>query len=208
MRLVAALSAVAMATCGRPAFEDRDRVVVVTYNIKHALMSSPRELADTISAADPDLVALQESSPAETRRIAELLDMEPHYTAWGLGVLADDAALAQHAYSLGRSRGVFAVELPSGLVFASTHLDTVRSERSEQSARLARILRREFDGDLVVAGDLNGDGADVQEVVDMFEERANHRIDHVLARGCAIIGSRTLQSDASDHLPVVAELSW
>ncbi|MGH2699442.1 MAG: endonuclease/exonuclease/phosphatase family protein [Actinomycetota bacterium] len=154
---------------------------------------------------------------------------------YGLGLAAKDE-VETHFESLPRRgkeepRGAI-VGHAKGAWFVITHLSRDRFSRATQTRALASLARG-LDGPVVVMGDLNqtagtlgplteaglaGDGLrhgtifrppprGLRRVLGLLGLPRPRQIDHVLARGGArVVRSWTIDSDASDHLPLVAEI--
>jgi endonuclease/exonuclease/phosphatase family metal-dependent hydrolase len=106
----------------------------------------------------------------------------------------------------------------AGLSFVATHLSLVRHTRGLQLEALAAMARA-APGPVVVLGDLNARRADLDPLIDAgldpgpaevvtFVGRGHPRqLDHVLAgHGARVLRTWALESLASDHLPLVAEV--
>ena len=114
-------------------------------------------------------------------------------------------------------RGVIAARW-RGMTVLATHLATQSDIRPRQTSALAEMARRAL-GPVVVMGDLNQDAEDLSALraagldpgpgrhstfVHLWRRR---QIDFVLAgNGVEVLRSWTVPTDASDHLPLVAEI--
>ncbi|MDQ3785256.1 MAG: endonuclease/exonuclease/phosphatase family protein [Actinomycetota bacterium] len=116
-----------------------------------------------------------------------------------------------------QARGVLSASW-RGLAVLATHLATQADIRPRQTFTLAEMARR-ADRPVVVLGDLNQDRKDLSALRDAgldpgpgnhstFVHRWRRRqIDYVLAgNGIEVVQSWTIPTDASDHLPLVAEI--
>ena len=105
----------------------------------------------------------------------------------------------------------------SGLQVVVTHLSTDRRARRVQLATVAAIAEG-LEGPTVVMGDLNAGGRSLAPLTSLgFSgvfghstlpgRLARRQIDHILVSpGLEVVRSWTVATDASDHLPLVAEL--
>lgn len=120
----------------------------------------------------------------------------------------------------------------NGVWFVVTHLSTDRISRATQTRALASIASQ-LDGPVLVMGDLNQSGSSLGPLTEagLVSDGLRHgtlqhslpgwlqrplglvglprpkHIDHVLAGGGArVVRSWTVTSEASDHLPLVAEI--
>ncbi|HZK50178.1 MAG TPA: endonuclease/exonuclease/phosphatase family protein [Actinomycetota bacterium] len=120
----------------------------------------------------------------------------------------------------------------NGVWFVVTHLSTDRISRATQTRALASIASQ-LDGPVLVMGDLNQSGGSLGPLAEagLVSDGLRHgtlqhslpgwlrrplglvglprpkHIDHVLAGGGArVVRSWTVASEASDHLPLVAEI--
>ncbi len=116
-----------------------------------------------------------------------------------------------------QARGVIGASW-RGLSVLATHLATQADIRPRQTSALAEMARR-ADRPVIVLGDLNQDAKDLSALrnagldpgpgshstfVHLWRRR---QIDYVLAgNGIEVVRSWTIPSDASDHLPLVAEI--
>lgn len=113
-------------------------------------------------------------------------------------------------------RGAIVAEV-QGLWVVVTHLARDRFSRATQTRSVARLARK-LRGPLVLLGDLNqgpralgpleeaGLASDGTRHRTMPQARRRH-VDHVLAgRGARVTRSWTIPTDASDHVPLVAEV--
>jgi endonuclease/exonuclease/phosphatase family metal-dependent hydrolase len=159
------------------------------------------------------------------REIAFYPTLERRGGRYGMGILTPEAT-ESHFERLPR-RGA---EEPRGAIVARrdalwvvvTHLSRDRFSRTSQTRALASIVR-DLDGPVLVMGDFNqglrtlGPLLEVGLASDgLFHKtmggggwgRRGRHIDHILAGGGAQIRRCwTVTSDASDHLPLVAEVS-
>jgi endonuclease/exonuclease/phosphatase family metal-dependent hydrolase len=126
----------------------------------------------------------------------------------------------------GEPRGALEIEVVWGdrrLVFFCTHFGLTDAARAEQSAALAEIVRR-VDAPVVLVGDLNA-GPETPEVRTLLATGLRHaappveatfpsdvpgcRIDYILiSRELTCERCEVVNSTASDHLPVLADLHW
>lgn len=126
----------------------------------------------------------------------------------------------------GESRAALEVEVEMDgrpLVLFCTHFGLSDAARAEQSSRLAAVVRR-ADAPVVLVGDLNA-GPEAPEVLALVDAGLRHaappleptfpsdvpgcRIDYILISSeltCEVC--QVLNSTASDHLPIVADLRW
>jgi endonuclease/exonuclease/phosphatase family metal-dependent hydrolase len=150
---------------------------VMTFNFKHAELSSLEDVAAAITAESPDLVALQEvdrdaqrsgvvDQPAE---LAELTGMSAGFAGalafgdggeYGVALLsrwpiASDEKMQLTSTGEQRVLAVWQIEIPGGgtLQMANTHLGLSAEERTTQVSEIAAALAgRER---VVLVGDLN-----------------------------------------------------
>lgn len=140
---------------------------------------------------------------------------------YGIG-LASSSSVAEARFvplpQLGREepRGVLTGRC-SGLQVVVTHLSTDRRARRLQLAALTAIAAG-FEGPTVVMGDLNLGARSLTPLIRLgFSGAFGHstlpgrlakrQIDHILVSpGVDILRSWTVPTDASDHLPLVADL--
>lgn len=103
-----------------------------------------------------------------------------------------------------------------GLDVVCTHLSTSARTRRIQTAALA-ALADGLEGPVVALGDLNQAARSLAPLLDAgFRGAFGHRtlpkvrlrrqIDHILVRGVRLERSWVVQTNASDHLPLVAEI--
>jgi endonuclease/exonuclease/phosphatase family metal-dependent hydrolase len=109
--------------------------------------------------------------------------------------------------------------------FYNTHLDHQRSEQRQSQMKEILAISEETDRPAVLVGDLNAvPGTPEMDAVlsrfsDVFEalgrpddftypvENPDRRIDYILARGqIQPLSAEVIDSDSSDHLPVIADL--
>ena len=142
------------------------------------------------------------------------------------GLTVTQARAVRLRWTPGRTRRGLAVADVAGIRVVSAHLSLVPAERARHLDRLMLVVQA-APGACAVAGDLNEDpgGAtyrrlalrlrDVTAAVGpTFTARSpRRRLDVVMAsHGLHATGARALQDDtaraASDHLPVLVDLSW
>ena len=192
--------------------------------------------AATIRACDAQVVALQELDRRRWRsgmvdqpaKLAELTGMEVVFLptvrrwvgAYGIGLaVRGEAELEFRALPrVGRAqpRGAI-VGRVAGLGIVATHLATRGPSHVEQLDEIG-LLAAELEPPVVVLGDLNAVRAELAglraagfepgpEVV-TFGGRRARQIDYILAGpGARLVRVWTVPSDASDHLPLVAEVA-
>jgi endonuclease/exonuclease/phosphatase family metal-dependent hydrolase len=163
---------------------------VLSYNIKHAELSSLEALAEVILAADVDLVALQEVDKEATRsggvhqafRLGQLTGMAASFRRsivldeeggeFGLAVLSRHPIISSDKIELtstGEQRiaAAWQIELEDGFAIelVVTHLGLDAAERSTQAAELADFVSGR--SHLILAGDFNEvpDGGDVYPTI-------------------------------------------
>lgn len=189
-----------------------------------------------LRALEADLIALQEldrgmrrseetDQPAELSRVlgAEIAffpTLQRGEGEYGLGLVATPS-IEQPAFVPLPQRGE---EEPRGAITARwrgldvvcTHLSTHPQTRRLQTSALATIATG-TDGPALVLGDLNQARSSLAPLTSRgFRGAFGHRtlpravfrrqIDHILARGVRLERSWTIHTDASDHLPLVAEI--
>ena len=194
-------------------------------------------VAKVVRSLSADLIALQEldrnlprsGGIDQPRELARLLDVEVAFFPtisrgdgdYGLAVAgrpspstASYLALPQ----LGKEepRGVVTARW-EGLEVVCTHLSTAAEARRIQTSALAAIAAR-AEGPVAVLGDLNQGARALRPLtVQGFRGAFRHRtlprarlrpqIDHILVRDATLRRSWTVPTTASDHLPLVAEIS-
>jgi endonuclease/exonuclease/phosphatase family metal-dependent hydrolase len=163
---------------------------VLSYNVKHAELSSLEALVEVILAADVDLVALQEVDKEATRsggvhqalRLGQLTGMAASFRRsivldeeggeFGLAVLSRHPIISSDKIELtstGEQRIAVAwqIELEDGFAIelVVTHLGLDAAERSTQAAELADFVSGR--SHLILAGDFNEvpDGGDVYPTI-------------------------------------------
>jgi endonuclease/exonuclease/phosphatase family metal-dependent hydrolase len=178
-----------------PDAPDARQLRMMTYNIKHAGLSSLEALAEVVLAEAPDLVCLQEVDKEAERsggvlqsyRLGQLTGMAslfrmaielPDGGLYGLAFLSRFPILSSQKTvltSTGEQRilVVATVDLGDGrlLGVANTHLGLDASERATQAAEISAVLAGQ--GSVVLMGDFNeepGDGA-------VFETLGEHLVD-------------------------------
>ncbi|MDQ4057570.1 MAG: endonuclease/exonuclease/phosphatase family protein [Actinomycetota bacterium] len=158
------------------------------------------------------------------REIAFFPTLERHGGRYGIGILTSSAVEA-HFERLPR-RGT---EEPRGAIVAQsgalwivvTHLSRDRFSRTSQTRALASLVA-DLDGPVLVMGDFNqglgalgpllevgltSDGLFHRTLGRAGWRRRGRHIDHILVGGGAVIRrSWTVESDASDHVPLAAEV--
>ncbi|MFG2774323.1 endonuclease/exonuclease/phosphatase family protein [Streptomyces sp. NPDC048350] len=215
-------------------------LTVVQHNVSDE-NTSPSRVARILLGPDPDIVALQELTPANLPAFQVVLaPTHPHHATvgtvglWSKFPLTDIARvdLKPAEVAPGWERGLRAVVRgPHGPVTAYVaHLPSVRVRatqgyatawRDESAERLGRALTADRSSAVLVLGDLNGTVDDRGLAPVLSQVRGNRdsfafswpaslplaRIDHVLARGDAEVGTTwTLPDTGSDHLPVAARI--
>ncbi|MFG2328999.1 endonuclease/exonuclease/phosphatase family protein [Streptomyces sp. NPDC048604] len=216
-------------------------LVVAQHNVSDE-NADPDGTARALRDAGPDLVALEELTPAALPRYsAALARTYPHDAVdgsvglWSRYPLRDVRPVDLRPDGLddpGWRRGlrataatphgdvaVYVVHLPSVRIGAGGF----RSEWRDDSARkLGRVLAAEPLERVVLAGDLNStlDDRALSPVTDRLAGPRSGlafswpaslplaRIDQVLVRGGAVGAVRALPATGSDHLPVLAHLSF
>lgn len=193
-------------------------------------------IAEVIRSTGAALIALQEldrglarsgevDQPAE---LARLLDMEAAFFPslqrdggdYGLALLATPSVSSPAYVPLPRlgteePRGAVSA-LWEGLDVVSTHLSTMASSRRIQTSALGAIAAGS-EGACLVLGDLNQAGRSLGALTSrgftgafghrtLPRARLRRQIDHILVRGAHLERSWTVPTDASDHLPLVADL--
>lgn len=193
-------------------------------------------IAALLTSLEPDLIGLQELDRGRARsagrdqaaELSELIGMElafhPTIAAggeeYGLAV-ASSAPLTSTYEPLpgspgGEPRGAV-VAATHGISVLVTHMSRSRGVRRAQAARLAELVGSAAPP-VVLMGDLNQGrwGLGALRAAGMRGRgrrptapavRPARQIDHVLAgRGARVLTLTTVPSDASDHLPLVAEV--
>lgn len=195
-------------------------------------------VAEVIRSTGADLIALQEldrglarsgevDQPAELSR---LLDMEAAFFPslqrdggdYGLALMGRPAVSSPAYVPLPRMgteepRGAVTAEW-EGLSLISTHLSTHATTRRIQTSALGAIAAG-AEGACLVLGDLNQSGRSLGALTSrgftgafghrtLPRSRLRRQIDHILVREAALERSWTVPTDASDHLPLVADLDF
>ncbi len=197
---------------------------------------SPRRIAETLKPLGLDVVGLQEvwrvfRQDGQARSIAERLGMERAYGhasfhgvfGQGNAVLTHGRIVAQRILPLPfvkerRTCLISEIEIAGvRLCVAVTHLTLDRPARARSIALLASELPRDLP--LVLLGDMNASRPELDPLREHFEVPADppcaypaslpqHAIDHIVfSRHWRLESLEAVPSDASDHLPVVAELT-
>jgi endonuclease/exonuclease/phosphatase family metal-dependent hydrolase len=183
----AACAAGAIPTTGPAPGVRTDTVRILTYNIAHGLGADERinleRTGRAISAALPDLVALQEVDSATQRtgsadqpaRLAAFTRMDAYFGrampydggAYGVAILSDLPVASVRTHALPAAEGhepravlEARIALPrtgDTLVFLSTHLDHTSGNdvRERQARRIAELFPADDTALYVLAGDLN-----------------------------------------------------
>jgi endonuclease/exonuclease/phosphatase family metal-dependent hydrolase len=193
--------------------------------------------ARAITATDAAVVALQEidrrlprsgriDQPAE---IAKLTGMKvlfwPTIRRWrgeygiGLAVRADADVEFRLLPRIGREeqRGAI-VGRAAGLGVVATHAATAKDGSRPMHLKAIRLLAAELGAPTVIMGDLNArrseldgfiaEGWDAGPEIPTFGRNKRRQIDYILAGpGVRLVRAWTVASDASDHLPLVAEVA-
>lgn len=200
--------------------------VIDLERVARAMMATE---ADLIALQEVDHRLERSGTVDQTEILSELTGLPIHFRSvlrraggrYGLALAGE--GLSEIAYAeLPRGgdeqpRGVLAA-LWRGMTVLATHLATQSSIRPRQTSVLADMARR-APGPVVVLGDLNQDGRDLSALraagLDPGPGRHNtfvhlwrrRQIDFVLAgNGIEVVRSWALPTDASDHLPLVAEI--
>jgi endonuclease/exonuclease/phosphatase family metal-dependent hydrolase len=158
------------------------------------------------------------------RETAFFPTLERHGGRYGMGILTA-SAVESHFEPLPRRgqeepRGAI-VALSGALWIVVTHLSRDRFSRTSQTRALASLVA-DLDGPVVVMGDFNqglgaltplleagltSDGLFHRTLARGGWRRKGRHIDHILVGGGAVIRrSWTVESDASDHVPLAAEV--
>ena len=158
------------------------------------------------------------------RKIAFFPTLERHGGRYGMGILTS-SPVESHFERLPRRgteepRGAI-VALSGALWIVVTHLSRDRFSRASQTRALASLVA-ELDGPVLVMGDFNQGLGALRPLLEagLTSDGLFHRtlrrggwrlrgrhIDHILVGGGAVIRrSWTVESDASDHVPLVAEV--
>ncbi|MGH2825728.1 MAG: endonuclease/exonuclease/phosphatase family protein [Actinomycetota bacterium] len=158
------------------------------------------------------------------REIAFFPTLERHGGRYGMGILTA-SAVESHFEPLPRRgqeepRGAI-VALSGALWIVVTHLSRDRFSRTSQTRALASLVS-DLDGPVLVMGDFNqglgalgplleagltSDGLFHRTLGRGGWRRKGSHIDHILVGGGAVIRrSWTVKSDASDHVPLAAEV--
>lgn len=193
-------------------------------------------VARVLRSLEADLIALQEldrgmrrsdgvDQPAELSRFlgAEILffpTLQRGEGEYGLGLVARPPAEGPALVPLPQlgteePRGAISARW-QGLEVLCTHLSTSARTRRVQTSALAAIAEG-AEGPALVLGDLNQASRSLGPLTTRgFRGAFGHRtlakahlrrqIDHILVRGARLTRSWTVHSDASDHLPLLAEL--
>jgi endonuclease/exonuclease/phosphatase family metal-dependent hydrolase len=185
--LASACASVAPPAAGPPRGVRTDTLRVLTFNIAHGLGSDERlnldRAARVISAALPDLVALQEVDSATARteradqpaRLARFTRMDAYFArampydggAYGVAILSDLPVTSFRTHALPAAEGhepravaEARIALPNTgdtIVFLSTHLDHTSGNdvRQRQAERIAELFPADDSTVAILAGDLN-----------------------------------------------------
>jgi endonuclease/exonuclease/phosphatase family metal-dependent hydrolase len=216
---------IALAGCGNAppegdAGEEPRQLLVMTWNTAHGRESSMEAVAGVVRDVGPDVVLFQETHAEQAAAIAGDLGMRaPGGTVSKAALFAGDDAALIGSRELTSGRFPRSLDLYSyrGLIIANTHLSVTDAARDVQVDEVISALA---DTDAVLlAGDLNAtpesdtlaalEGAgwvNISGEAPTFPERGS-RLDYLLARRAISATSiEVVDTDASDHLPVVVEI--
>lgn len=194
-------------------------------------------IAGVIRSLEADLVALQELDRSLPRsggadQPAELARLLEHEVVFRPTLLRGEGAYGLAVAARPPLEGASFVALPQkpdeeprgaivgrwrGLELVCTHLSTHAESRRVQTAALG-TLAAGSGGPALVLGDLNQSARTLGPLTSrgyrgafghrtLPRPRLRRQIDHILVRGAALERSWTRPTDASDHLPLVAELA-
>jgi endonuclease/exonuclease/phosphatase family metal-dependent hydrolase len=181
-----------------------------------ALQELDRNLDRTGRIDQPALLAARVGLPIEFRPTLRLRDGE-----YGIGLLAEGLASVDWVRlpRVGREepRGVIVGRLPD-LWVCATHLSTRPEARRVQLRALARLVA-DLDGPVTVLGDLNAGRRELRPLrrkglvpgprMATFRGSRGRQIDYILTpREVGVERSWTVETDASDHLPLAAQLRF
>jgi endonuclease/exonuclease/phosphatase family metal-dependent hydrolase len=199
-------------------------------------MTDLERTAQAIRLTGAAVVALQELDRGMPRSggvdqpaaLAELTDMKVFFWPtlqrkqgeYGIGLaVRDDAEVDFRALPrVGgeEPRGAI-IGRAGGLGIVATHVATHDPARAGHLDALGSLVG-EMDAPVVIVGDLNSSrrglaglraaGFDAGPIVPTIGRRRRRQIDYILAGpGARLVRSWTVRSDASDHLPLVAEIA-
>ena len=220
LSLIIALAGCGSSTSQPDASEVPSEMIVMTWNTAHGHHSSMEEVAAVIRDVGPDVVLLQETHAAQAEAIAGDLGMHaPGGTVSKAALFAGEDAELIGSRELAPGRFPRSLDLYNyrGLIIANTHLSVTDAARDVQVGEVIDSLTGT--GAVLLAGDLNAlPGSETLAALERagwgnisgeaptFPER-QARLDYVLAQGAiAALAIEIVDTDASDHLPVVVEI--
>jgi endonuclease/exonuclease/phosphatase family metal-dependent hydrolase len=218
--LIIALAGCGSSTSQPDADDGPSQLIVMTWNTAHGHESSMDAVAEVVRDVGPDVVLFQETHAEQAVAIAGELGMHaPGGTVSKAALFAGDDAAILGSRELTPGRFPRSLDLYSyrGLTIANTHLSVTDDARDVQ---IGEVISALADTDaMLLAGDLNAlpdsetlaaleraGWVNISGESPTFPER-DHRLDYILARRAITPTSiEVVDTDASDHVPVVVEI--